>query len=107
MTSTEDAQLQRENMMVLDVVQALVGEITPNFIAVNLRFESERCIVVFWLRERNEEIDQDIDDIIGDVEAYMGEEGFPVMSEVNIGVPPPARGATQSERMVFRIKGNG
>ena len=45
----DNPELARENKLVLYVVQALLGMITANFIAVSVRFGSERLLVNFWL----------------------------------------------------------
>lgn len=95
--------LERENRLALYVVQALIGMITPNYFAVSVRFEQGRIVVVFWLRERSAETDDDIEEIIADVDAYMGNEECPLEAEVHVGAPP-AQPPTRLERMVYRAK---
>lgn len=99
----ENLELARENRLVLYVVQALLGMITANFIAVSIRFGSERLVVNFWLREHSAETDDDIDEILADMDSYMENEPLRLESEVHIG-RPPAGLATRTERMVYLAK---
>ncbi|MFC5814927.1 hypothetical protein [Nonomuraea harbinensis] len=83
-------ELERENEAVLDAVQALLGLISPDVIAVAVRAEKDRIELSFWVRRRTSELDEDIEDAIFDMEALHSGEGPLIEPIIHDGAPDPA-----------------
>jgi hypothetical protein len=96
--------LERENAVVLNLVDALLGLVSPSIRAVSVNVSTDRAIVYFAVGDR---IDQDIEEILFELEAALGSafESKPlaVAAEVHVGNPNedwPGRG----HRMVYLAK---
>lgn len=63
--------LERENVLVLQTVQALIGLISSNMQAISIQLEDERVIVHFAVRRITSELEEDIDDIIFELDALI------------------------------------
>jgi hypothetical protein len=81
-------ELARENRLTLYVVQALLGLVTSNVVAVSAEVASDYLAVHFWLREESAETEGDIEEILVGIDAFMGSEPVRLDSRVHIGVPP-------------------
>ncbi|TDD52330.1 hypothetical protein E1286_08960 [Nonomuraea terrae] len=86
---TSSAELERENAIVLDAVQALLGLISPEVIAVAVRVERDRIELRFWVRRRTSELDEDIADAIFELDALLSGEGPLIESRIHDGPPDP------------------
>jgi hypothetical protein len=60
--SVGEMNLEEENMQVLNLMQALLGAVSPNFRAVSITVDSE-IVLHFLLEEDNEEDREEIEDI--------------------------------------------
>ncbi|MET4924241.1 hypothetical protein P3L51_18080 [Streptomyces sp. PSRA5] len=98
-----DPELQRVNDIALTAVQALLGLISSDVVAVAIAAEEERVLLSYWVRRHTAEIDEDIADAIGDLEAFLHPETPLIEPRVMVGVPDA--GNTQPhERMIYWAK---
>ncbi|MET8518233.1 hypothetical protein [Streptomyces sp. NPDC005077] len=98
-----DPDLQRVNDIALTVVQALLGLISSDVVAVLVAVEEERVLLSFWVRRHTAEIDEDIADAIGDLEAFLYPEIPLIEPRVVVGVPDATHGQPH-ERMIYWAK---
>lgn len=82
-------QFQRENLVVLYVMQALLGLISRNVIAIAVHVADDRIMLRFWVRERDETTDGDIRDALFELESMFINENPRIDSEIHLGSPPP------------------
>ncbi|MFE4087925.1 hypothetical protein HBK87_07840 [Streptomyces sp. 2BBP-J2] len=96
-----DLELQRVNDIALMAVQALLGLISSDVVAVAA--EREKVLLSFWVRRHTAEIDEDFADAIGNLEAFLYPEIVPIESRVMVSMPDAA--TTQPhERMIYWAK---
>ncbi|MEU8828992.1 hypothetical protein [Streptomyces sp900116325] len=98
-----DPDLQRVNDIALTVVQALLGLISSDVVAVVVAVEEERVLLSFWVRRHTAEIDEDIADAISDLEAFLHPEIPLIEPRVVVGVPD-ATHTQPHERMIYWAK---
>ncbi|MEU9887496.1 hypothetical protein [Sphaerisporangium sp. NPDC051011] len=96
-------ELERENGIVLDAVQALLGLISPDVIAVAVRVEKDRVELSFWVRRRTSELDEDIQDAVAEMEALLSGEGPLIEPRVHDGAPDPTM-LRSYDRMIYWAK---
>ncbi|WP_030721247.1 hypothetical protein [Streptomyces sp. NRRL S-237] len=98
-----DPELERVNGIALMAVQALLGLISSDVIAVAVAAEGERVLLSFWVHRHTPEIDEDLVDVIGDLEAFLHPDDPLIESRVVVGAPEVA--ATRPhERMIYWAK---
>lgn len=66
------SQLDRENSLVLALVQAMVGAVSQNFRRVSLHFMDDSVRLEFVLRHESKEDREEISDIEFEFEALLG-----------------------------------
>ncbi|MER6141939.1 hypothetical protein ABT174_18135 [Streptomyces sparsogenes] len=98
-----DPELERVNDIALTAVQALLGLISPDVVAVAVTVEEERVLLSFWVRRHTAEIDEDIADAIADLEAFLHPEIPLIEPRVMVGVPEAAN-TQPHERMIYWAK---
>lgn len=98
-----DLELQRVNDTALIVVQALLGLISSDVVAVAVAVEEGRVVLFFWVRRHTAEIDEDIADAIGELEAFLHPEIPLIEPRVMVGVPDAAH-TQPHERMIYWAK---
>ncbi|YCK33360.1 hypothetical protein ACNF49_04405 [Actinomadura sp. ATCC 39365] len=101
MTSSED--LERENAIVLDAVQALLGLIPPDVIAVAVHVETDLIELHFWVRRRTSELEEDVDDATFELDALLSGEGPLIESRIHDG-PPDSTMLRSYGRMIYWAK---
>ena|ERR1051325_8695317 len=69
----EREQLERENFAVLMMNQALLGRIPPDVLGVARRLRPDCLQVCFAVRLITEEINEEIDDILGELDAFYAD----------------------------------
>ncbi len=100
----ERAQLDRENVAVLMVGQALLGMISPNILGVAVDASDPLYLTIhFAIRELDDELQQDIDDISGDVYGWYGQDIDEVFVKIAVG-PLSDVWEGNGHRQVFRMK---
>lgn len=96
-----DPELERVNGIALMAVQALLGLISSDVVAVAA--EEIRVLLSFWVHRHDLEIDEDIVDAVGDLEAFLYPDNPLIESRVVVGAPEAA--ATRPhERMIYWAK---
>ncbi|MEU7153293.1 hypothetical protein [Streptomyces sp. NPDC045470] len=95
--------LRRENDIVLDVVQALLGLISSDVIAVAVLVEQHRVELTFWVRRRTAEIDEDVDQAAFELDALFSEEHPLIESRITVG-EPDSRSLDSYGRMIYWAK---
>ncbi|WP_327739285.1 hypothetical protein OG749_41235 [Streptomyces nojiriensis] len=96
-------ELERVNGIALMAVQALLGLISSDVVAVAVAAEEERVLLSFWVHRHTPEIDEDIVDAIGDLEAFLYPDNPLVESSVVVGAPKAAT-TRAHERMIYWAK---
>lgn len=95
-----DPELERVNNVSLMAVQALLGLISSDAVAVAVAAEEERVLLSFWVRRHTAEIDEDIADAITDLEAFLHPVNPLIESRAIVGAPEAAV-AKSHERMIY------
>ncbi|WP_433891604.1 hypothetical protein [Streptomyces sp. CA-111067] len=98
-----DPELERVNGIALTAVQALLGLISSDVVAVAVAAEEQRVLLSFWVRRHTAEIDEDIAEVIGDLEAFLHPADPLVESQVTVGTPTTATRGPH-ERMIYWAK---
>ncbi|WP_030024360.1 hypothetical protein [Streptomyces monomycini] len=98
-----DPDLERVNGIALTAVQALLGLISSDVVAVAVAVEEERVLLSFWVGRHTAEIDEDIADAIGDLEAFLYPDNPLIESRVSVGMPETAS-RERHERMIYWAK---
>ncbi|MET9066462.1 hypothetical protein ACWDR1_16720 [Streptosporangium sandarakinum] len=101
MNSPKD--LQRENEIVLDVVQALLGLISPDMLAVAALVEKDRVELSFWVRHHSSQIEEDIDQAVFELDSLCSEEHPLIEAKIYVGKPDPTAIRTYG-RMIYWAK---
>ncbi|WP_393086530.1 hypothetical protein [Streptomyces sp. LN704] len=94
-----DPELERVNDIALMAVQALLGLISSDVVVVAVAAHEGRVLLSFWVRRQTAEIDEDIVDVMGDLEAFLCPDNPLIESRVVVGAPEVAATRPQ-ERMV-------
>ncbi|WP_326582264.1 hypothetical protein OG250_25840 [Streptomyces sp. NBC_00487] len=95
--------LRRENGIVLDAVQALLGLISSDVIAVAVLVEAHRVELTFWVRGRTPEIEEDVDQAVFELDALFSEEHPLIESRIHVGHPDPTMLGSYG-RMIYWAK---
>lgn len=98
-----DPELERVNGIALTAVQALLGLISSDVVAVAVTLEEGRVLLSFWVRRHTAEIDEDIADAIGDLEAFLHPDAPLIEPRVMVGAPEAAA-LGPHERMIYWAK---
>jgi hypothetical protein len=101
--SDRNRALDWENRVVLMVVQALLGLVSPVFRGVAVEIDGETVTVHFAVAALSEEITEDVQDVIGDVEGLLWPEMPAVRSQIFVGSAGPGWEGRQ-HRMVLLAK---
>jgi hypothetical protein len=97
--------LEGENRLVLDVVQAALGLISPEMRAISVEQNSSGITLYIAVSERNAQVDEDVEDLVFELEALQ--EG-PIAIEASIFVGAPSRDWPGiSRRKVYMAKPAG
>lgn len=78
--------MKRENQLVLDVVQAALGLISRDMLAISIGVSQDRVMLYFVVRERNHQVDEDIEDIIFELHTLQSGP-IEVDLSVHVGLP--------------------
>ncbi|MET9661436.1 hypothetical protein [Streptomyces sp. NPDC006510] len=101
MTSSE--ALRRENEIVLNAVQALLGLVSSDVIAVAVLVEVNRVELTFWVRCHTSEIEEDADQATFELDALFSGEHPMIESRIHVGEPDPAN-LDSYGRMIYWAK---
>ncbi|WP_406840010.1 hypothetical protein ACICHK_34745 [Streptomyces sp. AHU1] len=94
--------LERENEITALAVQAMLGLISADVVAVAVRVEEEKVVLTFWARRQSPELEEDVDDAIFELDVLS--EDHPLI-EATIHVGEPDMTALRSYgRMIYRAK---
>ncbi|MFD6825189.1 hypothetical protein ACFWC5_33275 [Streptomyces sp. NPDC060085] len=98
--------LERENEITLFAVQALLGLISADVVAVAVRAEEDRVMLTFWARRHSPELEEDADDAIFELDAlFSGNPEDHPLIETAIHVGEPDMSALRPYgRMIYRAK---
>jgi hypothetical protein len=95
--------LRWENDVVLDTVQALLGLISSNVIAVAVRVETQRVELSFWVHRHDPETDEDADQAVFELDALFSQEHPRIEYTIHVGEPDVRQLGTYG-RMVYWAK---
>ncbi|WP_367130583.1 MULTISPECIES: hypothetical protein [Streptomyces] len=100
---TESLEHRRENEIVLLAVQALLGLISSNVIAVAVRVEEQRVELVFWAHRHSSELEDEAEDATFELDALFSGDHPLIEYSVKIGAPDPTE-LESSGRMIYWAK---
>ncbi|MGI5230614.1 hypothetical protein [Actinoallomurus sp. CA-142502] len=78
--------MEFENSVVLQVLQASHGLISPDMLAISAKVSSENVVLYFALRRKTDEVDEDVEDIIFELDALLGG-GVMLEAQIYVGTP--------------------
>jgi hypothetical protein len=81
-----ESRLERENMLVLDALQASLGLISADMRAVSVQLDPDKVVLHFAMRERNCDVDEDIEDMVFELDA-LREGSTRIEASVYVGAP--------------------
>jgi len=95
--------LDRENHVVLMVLQALLGLVSSDLLGVAVRVEQDRVLLYFAVDALTPEVQEDIDDVVFETEVFLGRDVPVPEREISVGYP--ALGwVGRNYRLVFLAK---
>ncbi|MET9528989.1 MULTISPECIES: hypothetical protein [unclassified Streptomyces] len=94
---------QRENEITLLAVQALLGMISTDVIAVAVRVEETRVEVIFWTHRQSSELEDDAEEVTFELDALFSEDHPMIEYVIRIGEPDPKSYASGC-RMIYWAK---
>lgn len=100
---TDKQRNQRENEITLLAVQALLGMISTDVIAVAVRVEEARVEVVFWTHRQSSELEGDAEEVTFELDALFSEDHPLVEYVIKIGEPDP-KSNSSGYRMIYWAK---
>jgi hypothetical protein len=100
---TSPEKLQRENTVVLYAVQALLGLIARNVIAVAVQVTDARITLRFWVHDPDATTEEDVRDACFELESLFANENPQIDSEIHLG-PPPTNWSQWAGRMIYWSK---
>ncbi|MBK3627892.1 hypothetical protein JHN59_24210 [Streptomyces sp. MBT49] len=98
-----DQSLQRENEITLLAVQALLGLISGDLIAVAVRIE-EGCVrLIFWACRKSSDLEGDAEEATFELDALFSDDHPLIEYEIRIG-EPDANSIGSGERLIYWAK---
>jgi hypothetical protein len=95
-------QLARVNGYALTAMQSLHGLVTPSMEAVALQVLDDELVLWFWIRGDPGDIEEDVEEAVVDMDAFLQPENIVITSRVVQGRPP---GRIQDwARMIYLAK---
>ncbi|MEY2243519.1 hypothetical protein AB8A21_11330 [Streptomyces sp. BF23-18] len=95
--------LERENQITAFAVQAMLGLISADVIAVAVRVEEEKVVLTFWARQHSPELEEDVDDAIFELDALFSEDHPLIEATIHVGEPDMSTLRSYG-RMIYRAK---
>jgi hypothetical protein len=80
-------QLARVNRYALTAMQSLHGLITPSMEAAALQVSHDELVLWFWIRGDPGDIEEDVEDAVVDMDAFLQPENILITSRVVQGRP--------------------
>lgn len=103
--NSDRQQLERVNGYALTAMQALLGLITPAMRAVALQVLDDELVLWFWIKGDPADIEEDVEDAVLDMDAFLQPENILITSRVvQGGVPSDVQGWA---RVIYRAKAVG
>jgi hypothetical protein len=96
-------ELAFENSLVLNVLQGTFGLISERIKGISIKVDPDGLMIYFAVSPLTAEVEEDIDQIAGDAEAFGGINGPDVRYEIYDGAAD-ARWPGFENRMIFRAK---
>ncbi len=84
-----DLALEWENRVVLMVMQALLGLVSPTLRGVAVEIDGAAVTIHFVVSNLSEAVQEDIDEVVGDVEGLLLPDEPEVRSRIFVGSPGP------------------
>ncbi|WP_405883063.1 hypothetical protein OG762_33605 [Streptomyces sp. NBC_01136] len=94
---------QRENEITLFAVQALLGLISDDVIAVGVRVEEERVELVFWAHRHSSELEDDAEEATFELDALFSGDHPLIEYAIKMGEPDP-KSLGSAGRMIYWAK---
>ncbi len=97
-----DARLEEENGLVLDVVQATLGLISPHMRAISVGFGPGRIVLYFAVEDGGDDVEEGVNDIVFELDALRG--GSTAIEAVIYVGDPAASWPGREARAVYLAK---
>ncbi|MFJ2831830.1 hypothetical protein ACIPC1_30425 [Streptomyces sp. NPDC087263] len=94
---------RRENEITLLAVQALLGLISMDLIAVAVRVEEGRVELIFWAHRQSSELEDDAEEATFELDALFSDDHPLVEYVIKIGEPDP-KSMGPGDRMIYWAK---
>ncbi|MEV0344618.1 hypothetical protein AB0H88_02550 [Nonomuraea sp. NPDC050680] len=94
---------QRENEITLLAVQALLGLISNDVIAVAVRVEEGRVELIFWTHRQSSELEGDAEEATFELDALFSGDHPLIEYTIKIGEPEP-KSIGSADRMIYWVK---
>jgi hypothetical protein len=78
-------ELPRENQMVIYLVQALLGLVSPKMLGVALEFSNGAVIVHVAVSQKDDEIVEDIEELIADFQGFLWPDRTEISEKIHAG----------------------
>lgn len=93
LTAAQERALLRRNYLLLQTAQAALGLIGPDILGIAVEPREDTVVLHFAVTERTPEVEEDIQDIADDLEAFLGggpEQLSEILTQIQIGRPDTA-----------------
>ncbi|WP_143688199.1 hypothetical protein [Streptomyces sp. 3214.6] len=94
---------QRENEITLLAVQALLGLISNDLIAVAVRVEEGRVELIFWAHRQSSELEDDAAEVTFELDSLFSGDHPLIEYTIKIGEPEP-KSIGSRDRMIYWAK---
>ncbi|MGC4980250.1 hypothetical protein ACLQ18_06305 [Streptomyces sp. DT193] len=95
--------LERENEITAFAVQAMLGLISADVVAVAVRAEEEKVVLTFWARRHTSELEEDVDDAVFELDCLFSEDHPLIEATIHVGEPDMSVMRSYG-RMIYRAK---
>lgn len=96
------SDLERENEITLYAVQALLGLIATETIAVAVLVEAEGVELTFWVHRQTAEVEDDVDQAVFELDALFSGDHPLIVPRIHVGDPDPP--TLRKYRMIYWAK---
>jgi len=98
-------QLERENRVVLAGVQALLGLISHDVVAIGFDVQPERIVLRYWVKIPSPETDADMADALSELDGLLSSSDAAALElDCQVGNPDPHIWSQSGLRMVYGVK---
>ncbi|MCX5409911.1 hypothetical protein OHA37_39490 [Streptomyces sp. NBC_00335] len=105
-TATEERDLLRRNYLLIQTLQASLGLIGPDVLAIAVEPRPEEVVLHFAVAELTAEVEEDVEDIVFELTVFLAggpEQRSKITTELHVG-DPHATWHSRRYAMLYRTK---